>query len=110
MPHLIPLLKDTDNFTRAAAVDALRVVGKDAKKAVPILSEMALQDPYVAARRNAVMAIGTIDPDQLNDQFAKVQKHNDDKVRLTAYQGLFNRFGKKGGEHPARQAGAAASD
>ena len=32
----------------------------------------------------------------MNDVFAKVKKHNDEKVRLSAYQALALRFGKKG--------------
>src|SRR5207302_812210 len=63
---------------------------------VPTLSDMVLQDPYIFARRNAVLAIAAIEPDKLNDVFAKVKKHNDEKVRLSAYQGLAFRFGKKG--------------
>jgi HEAT repeat protein len=96
VPTLIPLLSDKDNIVRSSAVDALRVVGADAKKAVPTLGDMVLQDPYILARRNAVMAIAAIDADKLADVFANVRKHNDEKVRITAYQALYQKFGKKG--------------
>jgi len=36
-----------------------------------------------------------IDPDKLGDLFAQVKKHNDETIRLTAYQALYIRFGKK---------------
>jgi HEAT repeat protein len=96
VPTLIGLLKEPDNFTRGAAVQALQMVGPNAKKAVPILSDMVLQDSYVLARRNAVAAIAAIEPDKLNDVFARVKKSNDQNVRLTAYQALYFRVGKKG--------------
>jgi HEAT repeat protein len=81
---------------RLAAVDAVRTVGPDAKKAVPTLSDLALQDTLVTVRRNAVIAVAVIDPEKLGDLFARIKKHNDDKVRLSAYQALYFRVGKKG--------------
>jgi HEAT repeat protein len=95
LPTLITCLKDGDNLVRASAADALRGVGEKAKKATPTLAEMALADPYLIARRNAVTAIAAIDPERLTDLFGKVKKHADEKVRLTAYQALFQRVGKK---------------
>ena len=42
---------------------------------------------------------------QLNELFGKVRKHNDEKVRLTAYQAVFLRVGKKAAlSLPAKQA------
>jgi HEAT repeat protein len=96
VPTLIDLLGDKENVVRTAAVTALTSVGPDAKKSVPTLSDMALQDTYLLARRNAVVAVATIEPEKLKDLFARVKKHNDDKVRLTAYQALYFRVGKKG--------------
>jgi HEAT repeat protein len=58
---------------------------------------MALQDTYILARRNAVLAIAAIDAEKLTELFGKVKKHNDEKVRSYAYQALFTRFSKKGG-------------
>jgi HEAT repeat protein len=95
VPNLLPLLKDNDQLVRSAAVSALQSVGPDARKTVPVLSEMVLQDPYLVARRGAVAAIAAIDPDKLTDVFTLVKKHNDEKVRLSAYQGVYLKFGKK---------------
>jgi HEAT repeat protein len=97
VPHLIGCLKDSENVVRLSAVDALRGVGAAGQKAVPMLSDMALQDSYAIARRNAVLAIAAIEPDKLTDLFARVKKHQDEKVRLSAYQALSVRTAKKGG-------------
>lgn len=94
VPSLIELLKDDQNVIRSAAIDALRTIGPDAKKAAPKLIDIALQDSYVPARRNAVAAVAAIEPEKLGDLFARVKKHGDDKVRETAYQGLYYRVGK----------------
>ncbi|MBM3997638.1 MAG: hypothetical protein FJ303_26340, partial [Planctomycetes bacterium] len=96
VPHLTTLLKDTDNFVIVAAITALQSMGPDAKKALPTLSDMVLQDSYLVARRNTVLAIAAIDAEKLTDVFAKVKKHNDIAVRTSAYQALAFRFGKKG--------------
>lgn len=88
LPTLLECLKDGENSVRSAAVLALRGMGPGAKKAVPTLAEMALNESNTVARRNAVLAIATIDPDKLTDLFANVKKHNDEKVRQSAYQAL----------------------
>jgi len=58
-------------------------------------ADLSLGNP-VLARRNAVTAIAAIDPDKLADGFAGVKKHNDEQVRMTAYQALYLKIGKKG--------------
>ena len=95
VPHLMGFLKEADNLMRSSAVVALGNVGPDAKKAVPALSEIALQDTYAIARRNAVLAVASIEPEKLTDLFDNVKKQNE-PIRLTAYQALSFRVGKKG--------------
>jgi HEAT repeat protein len=96
VPHLIDVLKDGDGFLRTSAITALQGIGADAKKAVPTLTEMALKETNANTRGNAVRAVAAIDSEKLGDLFAQVKKHNDEKVRLTAYQALAFRAFKKG--------------
>jgi vesicle coat complex subunit len=96
VPHLIDLLKDNDAFIRMSAVTSLQTVGPKAAKAVPIISDMALQETNVTTRRNCVTAIAAIEPDKLSDLFVRVRKHNDEKVRSIAYQAVSSRFSKFG--------------
>ena len=51
-------------------------------------SSMALQDPQPTVRTRCVAAVIRIEPMKVPDLFAEVKKHRDDKVRLSAYQGL----------------------
>ena len=96
VPHLIDLLKDSDAFPRSNAVVSLMTVGPPAIKAVPLISDLALQEANLNTRRTCVLAVGAIEPDKLTDLFARVRKHNDEKVRSVAYQAVSSRFGKKG--------------
>ena len=96
VPTLIDLLKDNETAVRAAAAGSLAIIGPDAKKAVPTLSDLALDDKQLTVRRGSVIAVMLIEPAKLNDLFARVKKHGDDKVRSSAYQVLSSRAGKKG--------------
>ena len=86
--HLIPYLKDNDVNLRMATTDALRTIGPDAKKAIPTLMDMALNDGNPNVRHRAVWAVGQLEPDKIADLFASVKKHKDERVRFSAYQGL----------------------
>jgi HEAT repeat protein len=96
VPHLLDLVKKSpDSFTRSLAISALGSIGPEAKKATPTLIKSALQDNYIAARRNAIQAIAAIEPDALSELFAKVRKHNDEKTRQAIYGALMGQVGKK---------------
>jgi HEAT repeat protein len=81
---------------RMTAVTALQGIGAPAKKAVPIISDMLFQEANLNTRRTCVGAVAAIEPEKLTDLFARVSKHNDEKLRMVAYQSLSVRFGKKG--------------
>src|SRR5262249_26551695 len=95
--ELLTCLKENDNVLRVTAIDALRGIGADAKKAVPTLIDIGLQDNYFPARRNAIVAIASIEPEKLADLFGAIKKLDDEKARITAYQSLYVRLVKKGG-------------
>lgn len=96
VPHLIDLLKDGDGFVRMTSVTALQGIGAPASKSVPIISDMLFQETNLATRRACVSAVAAIEPEKLTDLFARVRKHNDEKMRAIAYQSLSTRFVKKG--------------
>jgi len=96
VPHLIDLLRDNDAFIRMTAVQSLQGIGAPAVKAVPIISDMALQEGNTVTRRNCIVAIAAIEPEKLGDLFARVRKHNDEKVRVVAYHAVSSRVIKKG--------------
>src|SRR5262249_5467119 len=85
----IVLLKDNDVNLRLTTADALRTIGVDAKKAAPTLIERALNDDNPSVRQRAVWAVANVEPAKVPDLFADVKKHKDERVRLTAYQALF---------------------
>jgi HEAT repeat protein len=58
----VALLKDKDFYVRRGAAEALKTMGKEAKAAVPALTN-ALEDNFYGVRQTAAQALGSIGPD-----------------------------------------------
>jgi HEAT repeat protein len=58
------MIKDSDRQVRLKAAQLLRIMGRDAKAAIPALIE-AFKDPDVYVRAAAISAVGAMGPDTL---------------------------------------------
>ncbi len=67
VPKLIPLLNDPSPGVRVLTIVALKELQKFAKDAVPILKTLALNDPDNQVKYWAEIALGKIDPPQVDE-------------------------------------------